>query len=91
MIGKTKAALGYKKTMEINVLFFGVLADYAGVRRKHYTGIESYSDLKHRIFDDYPGIEHYTYKIAVNKTIINNDPVLRDGDELAFMPPFAGG
>ncbi|MDX9946380.1 MAG: MoaD/ThiS family protein [Bacteroidales bacterium] len=77
--------------MEINVLFFGVLADFTGVRRKHYTGIESYSDLKHRIFDDYPGIEHYTYKIAVNRTIINEDPLLRNGDELAFMPPFAGG
>lgn len=77
--------------MEINVLFFGVLAELTGMRRKHYTAIESYSDLKHRIFDEFPGIEHYTYRIAVNRTIINEDPVLRDGDELAFMPPFAGG
>lgn len=77
--------------MEIDVLFFGVLADFTGVRRKHYTAIESYSDLKHRIFDDYPGIEHYTYRIAVNRTIIDEDPLLRDGDELALMPPFAGG
>jgi molybdopterin converting factor small subunit len=91
LTGKTKAASEYKNYMEINVLFFGVLADFTGVRRKHYIAIESYSDLKHRISDDYPGIEHYTYKIAVNRTIINEDPLLRDGDELAFMPPFAGG
>lgn len=77
--------------MEIDVLFFGSLADFAGVRRKHYSGIGSYSDLMHRIGDDYPGMEHYTFKIAVNRTIINEAPLLRDGDELAFMPPFAGG
>jgi molybdopterin converting factor small subunit len=86
-----KAESGYTKDMEINVLFFGVLADFTGMRRKHYTAIESYSDLKHRIFDEFPGIEHYTYRIAVNRTIMNEDPLLRDGDELAFMPPFAGG
>ena len=77
--------------MEVDVLFFGVLADFAGIRRKHYSGIGSYSDLMHRIGDDFPGIENYTYKIAVNKTIINEDHLLRDGDELALMPPFAGG
>lgn len=77
--------------MEVDVLFFGVLADFAGIRRKHYSGIGSYSDLMYRISDDFPGIEHYTYKIAVNRTIINEDPLLQDGDELALMPPFAGG
>ncbi len=77
--------------MEIDVLFFGELADFTEMRRKHYTGIGSYSDLIHRIGDDFPGIEHYTYKIAVNRTIIIEDPLLLDGDELAFMPPFAGG
>lgn len=77
--------------MEIEVLFFGVLADFTGIRRKHYSGIGSYSDLMHRIDDEFPGMEHYTFTVAVNKVLAAGEPLLRDGDELAFMPPFAGG
>jgi molybdopterin converting factor small subunit len=27
----------------------------------------------------------------VNNELINEDPVLKDGDEIAYMPPYAGG
>lgn len=77
--------------MEINVLFFGVLTEVAGTHRKHYRGISSFSDLKYRIRDDFPGIENYNFRIAVNNRIVNEDPVLNDNDEVAYMPPFAGG
>ena len=77
--------------MEINVLFFGVLTDVTGTHQKHYRGVSSFGDLKHRILDDFPGIEGYTFRIAVNNKIVNDDPLLRDKDEVAYMPPFAGG
>jgi sulfur-carrier protein len=77
--------------MEINVLFFGVFAEVAGTHRKHYRSIKSYDDLRHRIEDDFPGFIHYNFRIAVNNRIINEDPVLIDGDEVACLPPFAGG
>ena len=77
--------------MEIKVLFFGVLAEVAQTGFKHYNDIKSFSDLRLRIEDDFPEIVHYNYLIAVNNEIINEEPGLKNGDEIAFMPPFAGG
>lgn len=77
--------------MEVKVLFFGVLTDVAGTSIKVYNGVKSLSDLKFRITDDFPEIVHYDYRISVNNTIVVDDPVLNDGDEIALMPPFAGG
>jgi len=77
--------------MDISVLFFGVLAEVTGTSRKHYRDIKSFVDLKYRIEDDFPELVHYNFRIAVNNEIINEDLLLRDGDEVAYMPPFAGG
>jgi molybdopterin synthase sulfur carrier subunit len=77
--------------MEIRVLFFGVLAEVAQTMFRHYRNVNSYNDLIHRILDEYPEIVHYSYRIAVNSEIVNEDPELKEGDEVAFLPPFAGG
>jgi molybdopterin synthase sulfur carrier subunit len=77
--------------MQVKVLFFGVLAEVTGTNTKHYVEVKSISDLRLRMQDDFPEIVHYNYRIALNNEIINNDPQLHDGDEVAFMPPFAGG
>ena len=77
--------------MEINVLFFGVLAEVTGTHLKHYRDIKSYWDLKHRIEDDFPEIVNYNFRVAVNNEISDEDQVLNTGDEIAYLPPFAGG
>ncbi len=77
--------------MEINVLFFGVLAEVTQTMFRHYRNVMSFGDLMHRIQDEFPEIVHYNYRIAVNSEMINGDPELKDMDEVAFMPPFAGG
>lgn len=77
--------------MEINVVFFGVLTEVTGTHRKHYRGIKSFDDLKHRIEDDFPNIIHYNFRIAVNNEISDDNPVLIDNDTVAYLPPFAGG
>lgn len=77
--------------MQVKVLFFGVLTEVTGTNCKHYLEVKSIGDLKLRLQDDFPEIVHYNYRIALNNEIINNDPQLKDGDEVAFMPPFAGG
>lgn len=77
--------------MEIKVLFFGVLAEVSGTNFKHYQNVKSISDLKLRIQDDFPEIVHYSFRISLNSTITDNDLVLKQGDVVALMPPFAGG
>ena len=77
--------------MEIKVLFFGVLAEVAGTAIKHYHDVRSIKDLTIRIQDDFPEIVHYNYRISVNSEITDSDLSLKAGDEVALMPPFAGG
>jgi molybdopterin converting factor small subunit len=77
--------------MEVKVLFFGVLAEVAGSSGQNYGKVKSFNDLCQMIKKDYPEFENYNYRISVNNEIINIDPILKDGDEVALMPPFAGG
>jgi len=77
--------------MKVKVLFFGVLSEVTSTDCKHYTDVKSVGDLNLRIQDDFPEVVNYNFRISLNNEIINNDPALNDGDEVALMPPFAGG
>ena len=77
--------------MEVKVLFFGILTEVAGTGIKHYLDAKSIEDLMIRIQDDFPEIANYNFRISLNNEIINNDRELKNGDEIAMMPPFAGG
>lgn len=77
--------------MEIRVLFFGVLSQTAGTSFRTYSGVSSFSDLMLRIRDEFPEISHYKYRISHNSVLIINEPLLNEGDEVAFLPPFYGG
>jgi sulfur-carrier protein len=77
--------------MEVKVLFFGVLAEISGTGIKHYRNVKSIGELKLRIYDDFPEIAHYNFRVSINSEITDADLFLKSGDEVAFMPPFAGG
>jgi sulfur-carrier protein len=77
--------------MEVNVLFFGVLSEVAGTSFKHYFDVKTINDLKLRIIDDFPELVHYSFRISVNNEITDDNLILESGDEIALLPPFAGG
>lgn len=77
--------------MEVTVLFFGVLTEVTQTGLKIYHDVETLGNLILKIKDDFPEIVNYNYRISVNSVMVNDDPILKNGDEIAFMPPFAGG
>lgn len=77
--------------MEVKVLFFGVLAEVTRINCKYYSAIKSFADLKGRIEDEFPEIVHYSFRFSVNSEMTDREPELKNGDEVALMPPFAGG
>ena len=77
--------------MTITVLFFGVLSEVAGTGTRFYNDVKNLDDLALRIADDYPSMVHYSYRVSVNNEIANGNISLKNGDEVAFLPPFAGG
>lgn len=78
--------------MEVKVMFYGVVADVAGTRIKTYTGVNSFGDLRLRIYDDFPEFAHYNFRYCHNKALINGEEItLSDGDEISLLPPFYGG
>jgi molybdopterin synthase sulfur carrier subunit len=77
--------------VRVKVLFFGILADKAGfsslVVEKTYNLNELMKNLKTR----FPFLEKSPYAVAVNQVVVRGNTKLNDNDEIALLPPFAGG
>ena len=78
--------------MKINVLFFGNLAEITQVQTMQVDQVDNLQALQNTLNTKYPGLAEQPYKLAVNETLINAaNQSLNDGDEVAFLPPYAGG
>jgi sulfur-carrier protein len=75
----------------IKVLFFGSLEDVVGVKEKDFSDINATDSLFKILNKNYPKLNEKTFQVAVNQQIINTNTTLNDGDEIALLPPFAGG
>ena len=81
--------------MKIRLLFFAVLRDIAG-RSEDVLELPDGTragDVWQRLRDEHAALRDYIQPpmIAVNESYVAPDQPLRDGDELAFIPPVAGG
>ncbi|WP_321474815.1 molybdenum cofactor biosynthesis protein MoaE [uncultured Paludibaculum sp.] len=82
-------------SVTIRVLFFGLLKDIAGLREEHLLLDEGVrlNDLFGQYAARFPKIRDMRASIvlAVNQQFALDNPELRDGDEVAFLPPVSGG
>jgi len=81
--------------MKIRLLFFAVLRDIAG-RSEDVVELPDGAragDVWQRLRDEHAALREYIQPpmIAVNESYVSADEPLHDGDELAFIPPVAGG
>ena len=81
--------------MRVRVLYFGVLKDVAGQGRAEMELEEgaSVADLliQHRGLGMAAGSVWDSIAVAVNQEYARISDVLKDGDEVALLPPVSGG
>ncbi len=81
--------------MKVDVLFFGVTHDLTGLTREHVElpAGESLEGLRRRYEARFPGLHSMagSLLLAVNQEVAQSSTLLREGDEVAFMPPVSGG
>lgn len=79
-------------SVKVMVKYFGVVAEKVGKPEEEMTMGDSakLSLLQKTIEKQYPDLEVTAYRLSVNKRLIE-DCELTDGDEVALLPPFAGG
>ncbi|MFT4833413.1 MAG: molybdopterin synthase sulfur carrier subunit [Marinoscillum sp.] len=79
--------------MSVTIKYFGALAEQIGLDEEQLN-IEDFGgsvkQLKELSVTRFNFIRNSTFQIALNQTLVQDGQV-RDGDEIAFLPPFAGG
>lgn len=80
--------------MEITVKYFGIIADITQ-KKEEVLFIDGNCNTLNRLQLSmeikYPKLLDINYSLAINKLFANCDIVLNNKDEVAFLPPFAGG
>ncbi len=80
--------------MKVRLLYFAVLRDIAGKGADLVELPEgtSAADVWRRFREEHRELRDYAQPMtAINESYAEADQVLRDGDELVFIPPVAGG
>ena len=81
--------------MEINVLFFGMLHEMTGCRQESVTLQEGsrLADLWADYVKRFPRLEEMSASLltSINREFADRSQALREGDEVAFLPPVSGG
>ncbi len=78
--------------MDVEIIIFGQLTDIFKTNKFRFQGAASdTNELIGALNNQYPGFEHATYTIAVNKQTITLNSMLHEGAVVALMPPFSGG
>lgn len=80
--------------MTINILCFGITKDIIG---SFHLSMEipeesNTSFLMRQLQNNYPGLKDLTsLRLALNNEYTTTTEILKDGDEIALIPPVSGG
>lgn len=79
--------------MEISIHYFGMIAE---ATKKDSELLQVENNCTVEMFTEticglYPQLQGYVFQIALNQKVVDPSCSITEGDELAIMPPFAGG
>lgn len=81
----------------VRIRFFAMLKRLAGTDSMDYDikAPVTVGGLKERLGAEKPGLSEIlatrSLLVSVNQEFATDDTVVKDGDEVAFLPPFSGG
>lgn len=70
---------------------FGQLADIIGSDELQMQDISDTGSLREKLVSEFPELGNYPFVVAVGKKVVNGNQKINTGDEVALLPPFAGG
>ncbi len=83
------------KSVRLTVKFFGSYQEAVGEKELQIETdkVSRIQDLIEELTEKYPGLADLDDQllIAVNKSMAEREKELKDGDEVAFLPPVSGG
>jgi len=74
----------------VNVLLFGRLAEICGQNNFVFEAKDTYA-VCDKLKKDFPEMKQFSFALAVNQIMIIGNTKLKEGDEVALMPPYSGG
>lgn len=77
--------------MKITVLFFGNLLQLANTSKLVLHNVNDTQTANNELIKKFPEFKNSKYILALNQQLVKENTELKDGDELACLPPFAGG
>ena len=80
--------------MKINLKYFGMIAETIGkIEEEMFVDVNQITKYEFTkiLQKNYPQLQVMSFKIAINQTIVAEDSIIYEGDEIALLPPFSGG
>lgn len=74
----------------MDVKLFGLIAEKVGTERMQLSAPDTDALLR-ALEQRIPGLSSLSYALAVDRKIVRDNVKLGGGEEIALLPPFAGG
>ncbi len=74
----------------MRILLFGMIAEKAGTGELNLAAPGTHA-LRQLLLDRIQGLDRMSFALAVDRVIVHEDVVLNGTEEIALLPPFAGG
>ncbi len=79
--------------MKLNILYFGLVAEAVKQTSEELVidATITVNELQNLLIEKYTVLSNLSYKVAVNKELVNTETLISEDSEIAVLPPFAGG
>ena len=75
----------------LKLKYFGMIAEAIEKSEEEISSAKDIVALTAELELKYPKLKDLNYKFAVNQSLVADNVPLYDNDEIALLPPFAGG